>query len=162
MMKNKSILFMTQAAMIATLYVILTVVFQAFSFGQIQVRIAEALVILPLFTPAAVPGLFVGCLIGNIIGGAALWDIFFGSLATLIGAVGTRLLKNQSPVLATLPPILSNALIIPLILRYTYGVNLPVYIMMATVGGGEILSCGVLGMILYASLKQHRHKIFSS
>ena len=85
-MKNKRILFMTQAAMIAAIYVVLTVLFAPFGFGEIQVRIAESLTILPLFTPAAIPGLFIGCMIGNIIGGAILPDIIFGSLATLIGA----------------------------------------------------------------------------
>ena len=81
-MKNKSVLFMAQAAMIAAIYVVLTIVFAPFSFGEVQVRIAEALTILPVFTPAAIPGLFIGCLIGNILGGALLPDIIFGSLAT--------------------------------------------------------------------------------
>ena len=88
-MKNKNAAFLTQAAMIAAVYVVLTLLFRPISFGEIQVRIAEALTILPLFTPAAVPGVFVGCLIANIIGGGILPDIIFGSLATLIGAVLT-------------------------------------------------------------------------
>lgn len=75
-MKNKGILFMTQAAMIAAIYVVLTVVFAAFSFGEVQVRLAEALTILPFFTPAAIPGLFIGCLIGNILGGCFLQVLF--------------------------------------------------------------------------------------
>ena len=83
-MKNKNVTFLTQAAMIAAIYVVLTYVFAPFSFGEIQIRISEALTILPLFTPAAVPGLFIGCLIGNILGGAILPDIVFGSMATLI------------------------------------------------------------------------------
>ena len=86
-MKNKSVTFLTQAAMIAAIYVVLTMIFAPFSFGEVQVRVAEALTILPIFTPAAIPGLFVGCLIGNITGGAVLPDIIFGSIATLIGAV---------------------------------------------------------------------------
>ena len=90
-MKNKSVLFMAQAAMIAAIYVVLTIVFAPSSFGEVQVRIAEALTILPVFTPAAIPGLFIGCLIGNILGGALLPDIIFGSLATLIGALFTYL-----------------------------------------------------------------------
>ena len=69
-MKNKNITFMTQAAMIAAIYVVLTYVFAPFSFGEVQIRIAEALTILPAFTPAAIPGLFVGCFIGNTLGGA--------------------------------------------------------------------------------------------
>ena len=95
-MKKEKVLFLTQAAMIAALYVVLTLVFQAISFGEIQVRIAEALTILPVFTPAAIPGLFIGCLIGNVIGGSILPDIIFGSLATLIGAYFTYLLRRQN------------------------------------------------------------------
>ena len=153
-MHNKKLAFVTQGAMIAALYVVLTVVFAPFSFREIQVRISEALTILPAFTPAAVPGLFVGCLLGNILGGAAVPDIIFGSLATLIGAFFTWKLKNAHPLLAPVPPILSNALIIPFVLRYAYGIAMPVWMMMLTVGFGEVLSCGVLGMLLYAALKK--------
>ena len=120
-MKNKGVVFTTQAAMIAAIYVVLTVVFAPFSFGSVQVRIAEALTILPAFTPAAIPGLFVGCLIGNILGGAMLPDIIFGTLATLIGAVFTYILRNQNKFLAPLPPIVANTVIIPYVLRFAYG-----------------------------------------
>ena len=85
--------FITQAAEIAALYVVLVIMFNYCSFGPIQFRIAEALTILPYFTPAAIPGLFVGCLLSNILGGAAIWDIIFGSIATLIGAIGTYALR---------------------------------------------------------------------
>lgn len=159
-MKNKSVLFMVHAAMIAAIYVVLTILFRPFSFGEIQVRIAEALTVLPVFTPAAIPGLFIGCLIGNILGGAILPDIVFGSLATLIGAMLTYVLRKQSRYLAVLPPILSNTLIIPFVLRYAYGVNLPIYWMMLTVGVGEVLSCGVLGIILHSALQKYKYKIF--
>lgn len=159
-MKNKRILFMTQSAMIAAIYVVLTVLFAPFGFGEIQVRIAESLTILPLFTPAAIPGLFIGCMIGNIIGGAILPDIIFGSLATLIGALFTYLLRKQNKYLAPMPPIIANTVIIPLVLRYAYGIALPIPLMMLTVGIGELISCGVLGMILVAALQKHQHKIF--
>lgn len=159
-MKNKSVLFMTQAAMIAAIYVVLTVLFAPFGFGEIQVRIAEALTILPYFTSAAIPGLFIGCLIGNILGSAILPDIIFGSLATLIGACFTYLLRKQSKYLAPLPPIISNTIIVPFVLHYAYGLNLPIPFMMLTVGIGEVISCGVLGMILYTALQKHRYKIF--
>ena len=154
-MRNQKITFMTQAAMIAAIYVVLTYVFAPFSFGEIQVRLAEALTILPLFTPAAVPGLFIGCLIGNILGGAILPDILCGSLATLIGAVFTYLLREKSLFAAPLPPILANTIIVPFVLRYGYGVALPIPFMMLTVGIGEILSCGVLGLVLYYALKRY-------
>ena len=151
-MKNKSVLFMAQAAMIAAIYVVLTIVFAPFSFGEVQVRIAEALTILPVFTPAAIPGLFIGCLIGNILGGALLPDIIFGSLATLIGALFTYLLRKRSKFLAPLPPILANIVVVPFVLRYAYGVLLPIPFTMLTVGIGEIISCGILGMIVYTAL----------
>lgn len=159
-MKKSNTAFLSQAAMIAAVYVALTYVFAPFSFGEIQVRIAEALTILPLFTPAAVPGLFIGCLIGNILGGAILPDIVFGSIATLIGAFGTYLLRNQLPVLAPLPPILANTVIVPFILHFGYGVALPIPFLMLTIGIGEILSCGVLGIILYIALKKYKNIIF--
>lgn len=159
-MKTNKTLFMTQAAMIAAVYVVLTVVFAPIAFGQVQIRIAEALTILPLFTPAAIPGLFIGCLIGNIIGGAVLPDIIFGSLATLIAAVFTYMLRKQSKYLAPLPPIIANIIVVPLVLRYAYGVLLPIPFMMLTVGIGEVVSCGVLGIIVYTALQRYQYKIF--
>ena len=159
-MKNKSTLFLVQAAMIGAIYVVLTVAFARISFGEVQIRFAEALTILPFFTPAAVPGLFVGCLIANILGGAILPDIIFGSLATLIGAVGTYLLRKQSKYLAPVPPIVANMLIVPFVLRYGYGVNLPIPLMMLTVGAGEVISAGVIGLILLNVLYKNRQKIF--
>ena len=162
-MKNKSVLFTTQAAMIAAIYVVLTVIFAPISFGAVQIRIAEALTILPLFTPAAIPGLFIGCLIGNILGAAILPDIIFGSLATLIGAIFTYKLRNKHAALAPIPPIVSNTIIIPLVLRYAYGLSsLAFPLMMLSVGIGEVIGCGVLGMVLYTALNKYRNKIFKS
>lgn len=160
-MKNKNVTFLTQAAMIAAIYVVLTLVFRPISFGEIQVRIAEALTILPVFTPAAVPGVFVGCLIANIIGGGILPDIIFGSLATLIGAVLTYKLREKNVLLAPVPPIAANTIIVPFVLFYGYGINLPIPFMMLTVGVGEVLSCGVLGLVLYSALKRYKHILFS-
>lgn len=159
-MRNKNINFLTQAAMIAAIYVVLTYVFAPFSFGEVQVRIAEALTILPVFTPAAIPGLFVGCLIGNILGGAILPDIIFGSLATLIGAFFTYQLRDKNKFLAPLPPIVANTIVVPFVLRYGYGVALPIPFMMLTVGVGEVLSCGVLGMVLYFALRKYKNIVF--
>ena len=161
-MKKQNITFMTQAAMIAAIYVVLTFVFAPFSFGEIQVRIAEALTILPIFTPAAIPGLFIGCLIGNILGGAILPDIIFGSLATLIGAIFTYHLRNHKSFIAIFPPIASNTIIIPFVLHYGYGVILPIPFMMLTIGIGEILSCGVFGLTLYFALKKYKHTLFKT
>ena len=159
-MKNKNLLFMTQAAMIAAIYVALTYLFAPISFSEIQVRIAEALTILPVFTPAAVPGLFIGCLIGNTVSGALLPDIVCGSLATLIGAFFTWKLRNAHPFLAPVPPIVANTLVVPFVLKYAYLVDLPIPLMMLTVCIGEILSCGVLGLIFYYALRPHKERIF--
>lgn len=161
-MKNPRTAKLAQGAVIAALYVALTIVFAPISFREVQVRIAEALTILPLFSGAAVPGLFIGCLLANFIGGAAVPDIIFGSLATLIGAIGTWMLRNKKPVLGTIPPILSNTVIIPFVLRYAYSVELPIPILMLSLFIGEVLSCGVLGMILYYALNRRRQAIFKN
>lgn len=159
-MKNKNVTFMTQAAMIAAIYVVLTYVFAPFSFGEVQIRISEALTILPLFTPAAIPGLFIGCLVGNILGGAILPDIIFGSIATLLGAVFTYMLRNRSRFLGPVPPILANTIIVPFVLHYGYGIALPIPFMMLTVGIGEVISCGILGMVVYFALNRYKSIIF--
>lgn len=115
--KGMSVKFITQAAVIAAIYVVLVVIFNYISFGPVQFRIAEALTILPYFTPAAIPGLFVGCIIANILGGAIVWDVVFGSIATLIGAIGTYLLRKHK-WLAPVPPIVANTIIVPLYHSY--------------------------------------------
>ena len=143
--KHINVLFMAQAAMIAAIYVVVTLVVAPFAYGEVQVRISEALTILPVFTPAAVPGVFLGCLISNILGGCILPDIIFGSLATLIGAIFTWMLRNKSKYLAPLPPIIANVIVVPFVLRYGYQVPLPIPFMMLTVGIGEVISCGEIG-----------------
>ena len=157
MNKKNSILLLdlTQGAMIAALYVVLTFIanLAGLASGVIQLRLSEALTILPIFTAAAVPGLAVGCVLANLLTGCAVWDVVFGSLATLIGAIGTRLLRKKSPVLVVLPPILSNIIIVPLVLQRVYGVEDAYWYLAMTVGAGEIISCGVLGLLLYRSLK---------
>lgn len=160
-MKNKKAYFVTQAAVIAAIYVVLTLAINAFNLasGAIQVRVSEALTILPFFTPAAVPGLFIGCLLSNFITGAPIWDIIFGSLATLLGAMGTYALRKWK-WLAPLPPILSNVLIIPFVLYYAYGIPGSIPFFMLTVGIGEVISCGILGMLLLFLLQKYRHLLF--
>lgn len=160
-MRNNRIILITQAAAIAAVYVVLTYASAALgiSSGAIQVRLSEALTILPYFTPAAIPGLFVGCLLANTLTGCALWDIVFGSLATFIGAVLTRLFRKRK-WLAPVPPILANTVIVPFVLAYAYGVPDGIPFLMATVGAGEIISCGVLGMILLAALDKYKNVIF--
>ncbi|MCR5484467.1 MAG: QueT transporter family protein [Clostridiales bacterium] len=160
-LKKNSSLNIAYAAIIAAMYVALTMLAQAFGLasGAIQVRLSEALTILPYFTPAAIPGLFVGCIIANLVTGCALWDIVFGSLATLIGAVGTYLLRKFK-WLAPVPPIVSNTVIVPFVLRYVYGIPDALPYLCLTVGAGEVISCGILGMILLFALKKYEDKIF--
>ena len=157
--KGMSVMFITQGAVIAALYVVLVVIFNYMSFGPIQFRIAEALTILPYFTPAAIPGLFVGCIIANVLGGAIVWDIVFGSIATLIGAIGTYLLRKNK-WLAPIPPIVANTIIVPFILRYAYGAEGMFAMFFVTVGAGEIIVCGVIGMILLYAINPYRNRIF--
>lgn len=161
-MQKKNIQFLTQAAMITAIYVVLTFVANAFGLANyaVQVRFSEALTILPIFTPAGIPGLFIGCLISNILTGCAIPDIIFGSLATLIGAFGTRALKSNR-FLAVLPPIAANAIIVPLILKYAYGLE-PLWFSFLTVTAGEIISCGVLGLLLAFALNKYRKQIFGN
>ena len=122
-MRNKNVTFMVQAAIIAALYVVLTFVANALGLAShtIQVRFSEALCILPFFTPAAIPGLWIGCLTANLATGAVIWDIIFGSIATLLGAIGTYLLRRHK-FLCTLPPVIANMIIVPFILVYGYGI----------------------------------------
>ena len=162
MKKNSNTNFLTQAAAIAALYVVLTLIANALGLASysIQVRFSEALAILPIFTPAAVPGLFVGCLLSNVLSGCIFWDIIFGPIATLLGAIGTRLLRKKRKWLATLPPVLSNTLIVPFILSFAYKFEGSLPYFMLTVGIGEILSCTVLGLILYSVLYKYRKHIF--
>lgn len=154
--------FMAQAAMIAAIYVVLTLLGASFSYGEIQVRISEALTILPVFTPAAIPGVFLGCLLSNILGGCIVPDIIFGSLATLAGAFFTWKLRGRSKFLAPLPPIIANALVVPFVLRYGYQMPFPIPFMMLTVGIGEVVSCGILGLALHTMLSKYRHVLFPS
>ena len=160
-MRTKRVTFITQAAMIAAIYVVLTLLVSAFNLasGAIQVRVSEALTILPAFTPAAIPGLFLGCLISNLISGCMLWDVVFGSLATLLGAVGSYLLRKWKYAVPV-PPIVANTLIIPFVLSYVYQLPEGVPYFMLTIGIGEILSCGILGILLYNILSRHRNVIF--
>jgi len=159
-MRQKRVILLTQSAMIAAVYVVLCLIFAPISYKEVQIRVAEALTILPVFTPAAVPGLMIGCLISNVIGGAVVLDVVCGSLATLIGALGTWMLRKKNRFWAPLPPILANVLIVPWVLRYGYGLMLPVPVLMLGVGIGEVISCGVLGLFLHSALQKSSGRIF--
>ena len=140
-MNQNKIRLITHAAMIAALYTVLTFLANALGLANysIQVRFSEPLTILPFFTPAAIPGLFVGCLVSNILTGCAFYDILFGSIATLIGAIGTYSLRKYR-WLTPLPPIIANTIIVPFILCYVYALNGTIPFFMLTVGIGEVTS----------------------
>ena len=163
-MKNRDpkVLRITQGAVIAALYVVLTMVFAPISFGPVQVRIAEALCILPMFTSAAIPGLFIGCLIANLIGGGIMLDVIFGSLATLIGAVIGYMLRSNR-WLVPLPAVIANALIVPFVLKYGYGVvDVAIPVLMFQILLGEIAGCYVLGELLCTALLKNADRIFKT
>lgn len=134
--------------MIAALYIVLTMVSAAFGLasGVIQVRLSESLCLLPVLTGAAVPGLMIGCVLANLITGCLPLDVVFGSLATLIGAVGTRMMRKKYSMWAWIPPVLSNAIIVPFVLIHVYGVTDAWWFLFLTVGAGELISCGLIGL----------------
>lgn len=157
--KNSGAKFIAQGAVIAALYVVLTYLSALFGLsGQnlIQFRLSEVLTVLPFFTFAAVPGLSIGCLLSNILTGCAPWDVAFGTLATVIGAVGTYLLRKHR-FLAPVPPILSNTIIVPFVVYYCYGLDetlaayptgIALLVTAACVFVGEFVCCGILGTLL--------------
>ena len=168
-MRNKKVLFITNAALIAAIYVVMTYFCNTLNLakGQIQVRFSEVLTILPFFTPAAIPGLFIGCFLSNILIGATILDIIFGSLATLIGAIGTYLLRKNKYV-CTLPPVIVNMIIVPLVLKYGAGLetimfkglDVTLIVTAITVGIGEVISVCILGSMLLRILCRYRNLIF--
>ena len=160
-MNNKSLRYLTTAAMIAAIYAVLCILLAPISYAAIQVRIAEALTILPAFTPAAIPGLTVGCLLANILGGCPIMDIIFGTLATLIGAVGTYLLRSRK-TLIWMPPVVSNTILVSI-----FSIYIPfmgesddsLWYIMLTVCIGELISVCILGYLLYFALKKINTKV---
>lgn len=166
MKKNRKLLFITRGAVIAALYVVLTLVSASFNLAsyEVQMRLSEALCILAAFTPVAIPGLTIGCIISNLIFWVGPLDLIFGPLATLIGAIGTYLLRNiamkgKLGFVAAIPPVLSNAIIIPFVLAYSIDAKLSIPMLMLTVGLGELIACGVIGTVLFYVLKRYRNKL---
>lgn len=147
--------FLVEAAIIAAMYAVLTII-NPWSSGEFQVRISEALTVLPFFTPAAVPGLFIGCLIANIFVGAGIYDIVFGSLTTLLAAIASYRIKTK--LLVPLPPVILNAVVVAYILNIT--VNAPLVVTMGLVALGELLACYGLGYPLMLYLEKNRKLIF--
>ena len=160
-LKNSKILPIARGGMIAALYVALTYVSFLFglSSGAIQLRLSEMLTVLPAFLPESIPGLYVGCLVANLLTGGSIYDILLGSLATLIGAIGARMLKRTHPLLLTLPTVFANALIVPLVIILSAGgaetfASFPYFFL--TVGIGEFLSAGLLGTVAYGIIDKNK------
>lgn len=157
-MKNKSIRHLVFGATIAALYVVLTYLSSLLGLasGAIQLRLSEALTILPVFMPSAIPGLFIGCIIANLLSGSVPLDIIFGSIATLIGALGTRFLRKK-PMLALIPPIVANTLIVPPVIYFVYQSEATLVFTYFGVFVGEAVSCGLFGYLLYKALKKNSY-----
>ncbi|WP_373899072.1 QueT transporter family protein [Haloimpatiens sp. FM7315] len=156
---SKKIRGLLLASMIAAIYAALTISFSFMSFGVVQYRIAEGLTILPFFTPYAVFGLTIGCLISNIISPVGSLDLIFGTLATLIAAIATYYIGKSSfkfkKFLAPLPAVISNAIIIGLLLKYVYVPTMPLWVIMLQVALGEIVCCYAIGLPLIAIIEKN-------
>ena len=151
-MKTK---YLIQASIIAAVYVAITIAFAPISYGYIQVRISEALTILPFFTPAAIPGLFVGCFIANFLGPLSVADLIIGSSASLIASVLSYKLRHRQ-ILVPLPPVTVNGVMIGAMLYFIYGVPVPLWMCMAFVTVGQIIACYGIGYPLLCFLKKYR------
>lgn len=151
-MKNKRINYLTQGAIIAAIYVVLTIALAPIGYGAIQIRVSEALTILPYFTPAAIPGLFIGCIIANFNSPLGIIDIVFGSLASLIAAIITSRIKDKR--FAPLPSIIVNAIIIPFVLKYALG--LPYFVNVILIAMGQTIACYGIGYPLLILLEKKR------
>ena len=138
------------SAMIAALYAALTLLLAPISYGAIQCRISEAMTLLPILLPQAIPGLVIGCLVANLLSPVAIWDVIFGTLATLIAALGTYRLR-QKPLLAALCPVVANGVIVGVMLAVFYA--LPLWMTMLEVAVGEAVAVA-LGFILLAALRK--------
>lgn len=170
-MKNKKLLYLTQSAMIAAIYAALTLICSAWSFTANQLRVSEALTILPIFTPCAIPGLTIGCFLSNLASPVGVLDCIFGTLATLLAALCTRALRNirirKIPFLAPLPPVVFNAVIVGALISYTMPEGFTVAAFIASglsVGLGELIVCYVFGIPLALGLEKSglSKKIFHS
>ena len=138
------------SAMIAALYAALTLLLAPISYGAIQCRISEAMTLLPILLPQAIPGLVIGCLVANLLSPVAIWDVIFGTLATLIAALGTYWLRKK-PLLAALCPVVANGVIVGVMLAVFYA--LPLWMTMLEVAVGEAVAVA-LGFILLAALRK--------
>ena len=158
---------LTRAAMIAALYAVLTLLFQPISYGPVQFRISEALTLLPVLTADAIPGLFIGCLVANLLGGSLWYDVIFGSIATLLAAVCTYRLRAK-PALGAAMPVLFNGLIVGPVVYFAYsltpGASFSLTLLltdMLTVALGELVVCYVLGLLLLYALRRAPQRLWA-
>ncbi|MEA4869735.1 MAG: QueT transporter family protein [Christensenella sp.] len=159
--KNLTVRELVRGAIIAAVYALLTIALAPISSGLIQCRVSEAMSVLPYFTVAAVPGLFVGCLIANLLTGAPFYDVIFGSLATLAAAYLTYLLRRRAPRwLAPLPSVVVNALVVGALLTYVYDIGVGYWAAAAYVAIGQAIACFALGLPLMSLLNTYRKKLF--
>lgn len=164
---NRVVRFIVIAGVVAALYVVLMLIFMPISLGVVQVRVAEALCVLPMLTPAAIPGLAVGCLISNLVGvtsaavaaEAVVFDVIFGSLTTLIAAVLSYAMRRNKWV-ATAPPVVLNALIIGAILTWAYKESMPYLFTVLYIAAGQAIACYGVGIPLYNALEKHKTLLF--
>ena len=158
-MKNTNTL--TRGAIIAALYAAITLLLAPISYGEVQIRISEALTLLPILLPEAVPALAVGCLLANILGGATIFDIIFGTLATLLAAFCTRMLRKNM-LAASFMPVLFNGVIVGAVVHYGYAPVMPLALCMLFVAAGEAVSCMLLGPIVLRAVERIPAKMLHS
>ena len=152
---------LVRAGIIAAIYALLTIALAPISSGLIQCRVSEAMSILPYFTFSAVPGLFIGCLLANLLTGAPIYDVLFGSLATLLAAYITYLLRKRAPkYLAPLPSVVVNALVVGALLVYVYDVGVNYRLAAGYVAIGQAIACFVIGLPLLSLLESYGGKLF--
>lgn len=163
MKRNKNTVALCRAAMIGALYTALTFLCGLLGLANmpVQLRLAEALCVLPFFMPEAILGLTVGCFLSNILVGGVWADVLFGTMATLLGALGTyamRALRGKLRFLCVLPPILANSVIVPFVLKYAYGFGNTWFLLAAGVAAGEIVSVGIFGIVLMITLEKRQNR----
>ena len=143
---------LARAAVIAALYAALTLMLAPISYGAVQLRFSEALTLLPMLMAEAVPGVTIGCLLANILGGSMLPDIVFGTLATLLAAIATRRLRHCFPAAAGMP-VLANGLIVGTVVHFCYSPEMPLLLCMLSVAAGEAVACYLAGYVLIRALR---------
>ena len=152
---------LARGAIIAALYATLTLLLAPISYGEIQIRLAEALTLLPVLLPEAVPALAVGCLLANVLGGCTVFDIVFGTLATLLAAICTRRLREHQ-LAASAMPVLFNGVIVGAVVHFAYAPVIPLPLCMLSVALGEAVACMLLGPIVLRAVRRIPSKMLHS